>query len=86
MATRSSAAGIGLPVLAGLTMQLLAFVDGPELARRLLLTSGFGAWRGLFTVPSYYGPLIHATAVSAAYLVVCLAVAYRLLDRRDIGG
>ena len=86
VATRSSAAGIGLPVLAGLVMQLVAFVDGPEAVRRLLMTSAFGAWRGLFTSPAYYGPLIHGTLVSAVYFVVCLVIAYRLLRRRDIGG
>ncbi len=86
VATRSSAAGIGLPVVAGLTMQLYAFVDGPEAVRRLLITSAFGAWHGLLTEPPYYRPLIHGTIVSGAYFVVCLAVAYRMLRRRDIGG
>ena len=55
MATRSSAAGIGLPVVVGLTMQLFAFVDGPEAVRRLLITSAFGAWHGLLTEPPFYG-------------------------------
>ena len=86
IATRSSAAGIGLPVIVGLTMQLCAFLDGPEVARRLLLTSAFGAWHGLLTEPPYYGPLVHGTTVSAAYAVVCLTMAYRLLRDRDIGG
>jgi ABC-2 type transport system permease protein len=86
IATRSSAAGIGLPVMVGLTMQLCAFVDGPEVVRRLLITSAFGAWHGLLTEPPYYGPLVHGTTVSAAYAVVCLTVAYRLLRQRDIGG
>jgi ABC-2 type transport system permease protein len=85
VATRSSAAGVGLPVVAGLMMQLYAFVDGPEAVRRLLITSAFGAWHGLFTEPRYYGPLVHGTTVSGAYLIVCLAVAYRLLQQRDIG-
>jgi ABC-2 type transport system permease protein len=85
IATRS-AAGIGLPVLAGLTMQLYALVDGPEVLRRLLITSSFGAWHGLLTEPPYCGPIVHGTLVSAVYLVVCLGVAYRLLLRRDIGG
>jgi ABC-2 type transport system permease protein len=84
--TRSSAAGIGLPVLAGLTMQLYALVDGPEALRRLLITSSFGAWHGLLTDPPFYGPILHGTLVSAIYFVVCLAIAYRLLQRRDIGG
>ena len=86
VATRSSAAGIGLPVVIGLTMQLLAFIDGPEPLRRLLITSAFRAWHGLLTEPPYYGPLFHGTAVSGAYFSVCLFVAYRLLRQRDIGG
>ena len=86
VATRSSAAGIGLPVIAGLTMQLYAFVDGPEVIRRLLITSAFGAWHGLLVEPPYYQPLVHGTIVSGAYFVVCLAIAYSKLRRRDIGG
>jgi ABC-2 type transport system permease protein len=86
VATRSSAAGIGLPVVAGLTMQLCAFMDGPEMVRRLLITSAFGAWHGLLAEPPFYAPLIHGVMVSGAYLVVCLVVAYGMLRRRDIGG
>jgi ABC-2 type transport system permease protein len=86
VATRSSAAGIGLPVVLGLIMQLVAFVDIPEAARLLLMTSAFGTWHGLLSEPSYYGPLVRGTTVSGIYLVVCLAVAYRMLQRRDIGG
>ena len=86
VATRSSAAGIGLPVVAGLTMQLYAFVDGPEAIRRLLITYAFGAWHGVLSEPPYYRPLLYGMAVSAAYLVVGVAFAYRLLHQRDIGG
>lgn len=86
VATRSSAAGIGLPVVAALTMQLYAMVDGPELIRRSLITSGFGAWHGLLAEPSYYAPIAHAAIVSGLYLVVCLTIAYRMLQHRDIGG
>jgi ABC-2 type transport system permease protein len=86
VATRSSAAGIGLPVLAGLAMQLIAFVDAPEPIRRLLMTSGFEAWHGLLSEPPFYRPLVHGCVVSAAYFVIYLLVAYRLLRRRDIGG
>jgi ABC-2 type transport system permease protein len=83
--TRSSAAGIGLPVVIGLAMQLVAFVDGPELARQLLLTSAFGAWHGLLTAPVFHGPLVYGVAVSAIYFVVCLTMAHRLITRREIG-
>jgi ABC-2 type transport system permease protein len=85
VATRSSAAGVGLPVLIGLLMQLLAFVDGPEPIRRALITSGFGAWHGLLAAPQYHAPLVYATAVSVLYLTVCLVAAHRLLFRREIG-
>jgi ABC-2 type transport system permease protein len=85
VATRSSAAGIGLPVVIGLLMQLIAFVDGPEGARRLLITYAFGGWHGLLFEPAYYGPLIHGSAVSVIYLIGCLLIAHRLLQRREIG-
>jgi ABC-2 type transport system permease protein len=85
VATRSSAAGIGLPVLAGLAMQLCSFVDGPEWIRRLLITSGFTAWHGILHEHPYYRPLIDGTAVSLVYLIVSLGLAYRILLRRDIG-
>jgi ABC-2 type transport system permease protein len=84
--TQSSAAGIGLPVVVGLAMQLSAYVDGPESVRRLLLTSSFEAWHGLLTGRPYYGPLISGTVVSGLYVVVSLTAAYLILRRRDIGG
>ena len=86
IATRSSAAGIGLPVVVALIMQLSAFVDGPEIPRRLLITSSFVAWHGLLAEPAFYGPLVHGTLVSAIYAVVCLTIAYRLMHRREVGG
>ncbi len=85
VATRSSAAGISLPVVIALTMQLVAFVDGSESIRRLLLATAFSAWHGLFAQPQYYGPLLSGTVVSIAYLATCLAIAFYLLVRRDIG-
>ena len=85
IATRSSVAGVGLPVVAGLTMQLSTLVDGPEAVRRLLMTYAFGAWHGLLTEPPFYRPLIHGTVVSGVYFVVCMAIGYCLMRRRDIG-
>jgi ABC-2 type transport system permease protein len=84
--TRSSVAGVGLPVVAALAMQLSVYIDGPDAPRRLLVTYGFGAWHGLLTEPPYYRPLVYGTTVSIAYLVVCLAVAHRVIVRRDIDG
>jgi len=85
IATRSSAIGIGGPVVATLVMQLSSFVDAPEILRRLLVTSAFRAWHGLFTEPHYYGPLVHGTIVSTTYLVAFLIIAHRMLVHRDIG-
>jgi ABC-2 type transport system permease protein len=84
VATRNSAAGIGLPVVSALIMQLYLLVDGPEIVRRLLITFAFGAWHGLLSEPPYHGPLVYGTIVSCVYLLMSLAIAYRLLQRRDI--
>jgi ABC-2 type transport system permease protein len=86
VASRSSAAGLGVPVLLGLLMEIDSFVDCPEMMRRMLLTPPFGSWHGLFTFPPYYRPLVHGIAISALYLFGCTAGAFRLLKRRDMGG
>lgn len=83
--SRNSAAGIGVPIILGLVMQLYAFVDGPELVRRLLLTTAFGDWHGLLTVPSFTRPLWRGVLMSGFYLVLCLGLSYRVMLRRDIG-
>jgi len=82
--TRSSVAGVGLPVVAALAMQLSGYVDGPDAPRRLLMTYGFDTWHGLLTEPPFYHPLIYSTAASIAYCVLCLAVAHRVFGQRDI--
>jgi ABC-type multidrug transport system ATPase subunit/ABC-type transport system involved in multi-copper enzyme maturation permease subunit len=84
-ATRSSAAGLGLPVLIGLVMQLYSFVEGPYAIRSVLLTSAFSGWHGLFAEPRFHGPLVQGTAMSVVYLAVCVVVACVLLSRREMG-
>jgi ABC-2 type transport system permease protein len=84
--TRSSAAGIGVPVLIALVMQLLALIDGPELPRRLLITSALAAWRGLLAEPRFVTPLFDATLVSAGYAAISILLAYRVIRAREIGG
>jgi ABC-2 type transport system permease protein len=86
VATRNSTAGIGIPVVAALLMQLYAYIDGPEIIRQLLITSAFGAWHGLLTHSPYYRPVVYGTALSAAYFVLFVALAYSILRRRDIAG
>ena len=65
-------------------MQLYAYVDGPSAVRALLITSAFNAWHGLLTEQRFYRPLIYGTVVSGAYFIVCLAIAYQVLQKRDI--
>ena len=84
VATRSSIGGVGLPAMAGLAMQLAGAFDGPSWARRLLLTTGFEAWHGLFTEPTFIGPFVDSTIVSAVYAGVCIFMAYRIFRRRDV--
>ncbi len=83
--SRSSVAGIGLPVAIAMAMQLFGLVDGPEPFRRLLITSAFATWHGLWTEPHFYMPLVHGTIISAVYFFVCTVIAYRVMHRRDIG-
>jgi ABC-type multidrug transport system ATPase subunit/ABC-type transport system involved in multi-copper enzyme maturation permease subunit len=86
IATRSSAAGVGLPVLIAFAMQLYAFVDGPQILLRAMLTTSLGAWHGLLADPPFYGPLLEGTATSAIYLLALTGAGYVLLRRRDMGG
>jgi ABC-2 type transport system ATP-binding protein len=83
--TRSSAAGIGLPVIVGFVMQLSSYLNGPSALQRAILTPAFVAWHGLFTDHPYYGPLFQGTVTSALYLVACLTAVYAVLERRDMG-
>jgi ABC-2 type transport system permease protein len=85
--TRSSPAGIVAPVVVGLIMQLYGFLNGASTIRHVLLTTPFDSWHGLLAAPlSFYGPLYDGLVVCAVYISVCLAIAYRALNRRDITG
>jgi ABC-2 type transport system permease protein len=84
VATRNGPAGIIIPTLVGLLMQLTSYVNGVDPLRHLVLTANFESWYGLLTADRYYRPLVTSSLVSAAYLVVCLGAGYLLLRRRDI--
>jgi ABC-2 type transport system permease protein len=86
VASRSSAVGVGGPVVIGLVMQLASLVNSPPIVRTLLLTTPFGAWHGLFTATPFYGPLEQGVVVSFIYLILTVGGAYVLLHRRDITG
>lgn len=84
--SRNPTVGVATPVVLGFAMQLLSTLGGLDLARRLLLTTGFEAWHGLFTTPRFTGPIVQAGAVAAAWTAVCLVIGYLALRRRDITG
>ncbi|SBW27958.1 hypothetical protein FDG2_5480 [Candidatus Protofrankia californiensis] len=84
--TRSSPMGIVGPIILGLVMQLYSFLNGADTIRRLLLVTPFDAWHGLLAAHPYYGPLRDGTLVSVGYILICLAIAYTALRRRDITG
>lgn len=81
--TRSSVAGVGVPVVAAMVLQLCAFADGPDLLRRLLPTDAFEAWHGLLTHPPFYGPVVSGVAVNAVCGTASILIARRIFLRRD---
>jgi hypothetical protein len=56
--------GIAAPVVLGFAMQLLGSVSGLDLTRKLLLTTPFEAWHGLFAQHPFTGPLTTGLAES----------------------
>jgi ABC-2 type transport system permease protein len=84
--TRNPTVGVAAPVVVGFAMQLVSTLGGLDLARRLLLTTGFEAWHGLFTAHRFTGPFLTASVVAAAWTAVCLIIGYLALRRRDITG
>lgn len=84
--SRNPTVGVATPVVLGFAMQLVSTLGGLDLARRLLLTTGFEAWHGLFTAPRFTGPIVQAGAVAAGWAAVCLVIGYLALRRRDITG
>jgi ABC-2 type transport system permease protein len=83
--TRSSAAGVGLPVALGLAMQLASLVPAPEGLHRAWMTSAFTAWHGLLAEPRYTGALVTGALVSLGYVTLLSIVAARALSRREPG-
>jgi hypothetical protein len=86
VATRSGIVGVLGPPVIGTVMLLLSLVGGGEIVRTIMLATAFDAWHGLFTEQAYLGPVVEAAVVSAVYAFVCLAVAWRILRRRDFAG
>lgn len=84
--SRNAAVGIAAPVILGMVMQLGGGLGGLEPVRPYLLTTPFETWHGLMTDPTFTAPLTTGLVGSAVWSVVCLAVAFATLRRRDITG
>ncbi|MCX5384678.1 ABC transporter permease [Streptomyces sp. NBC_00083] len=75
--------GLLLPALAALVMQVAQMLPLPVAVRLALPGYAFIAWNGLFTGPAQLGPLLIATAVDLAWVVLATALAHALFVRRD---
>jgi ABC-2 type transport system permease protein len=81
---RNSVVGIGVPVLAGLVMQLLTLVDLPGAVQAALLNTPLASWHGFWVQPAYYGPLREGLVTSAAWFIACLDIAWVVFRFRSI--
>jgi ABC-2 type transport system permease protein len=82
--SRSSVIGIGVPLVAGLVMQLLSLLGALGRGANALLTTPFASWHGLMRDDPFYGPLWQGVLVSLVWTVACLVPARVVLLRRDV--
>lgn len=80
--SRSTVVGTGGPVLLGLLMQLLALLNLPAGLHDALPTTPFSAWHGLWTDPSFHGPLLRGLLTSALWAAACLGAAWAVFRQR----
>ena len=87
VATRNSLAGILVPTVLGLLLQLLLLVGGVvDGIRPFLPGASFIAWVGLFAAPSFGRPLAIGIGCSSIYAAIFLTAAWVLFRRRDVTG
>jgi ABC-2 type transport system permease protein len=86
VATRNGIAGVIGPSVAALAMQLLTLIGSGIWAHMVLVSSALIAWHPLLLSHPFYGPLLIACAVSIAWIIVSLSVAWLLFRPRDFAG
>ncbi len=84
--TRNPAVGVVAPLVIGVALQLAGSLGGIDLLRKAFLTTPFESWHGLLVEHRFYGVIVEGLICSASWFVLCLAVAYVSLRRRDITG
>jgi ABC-2 type transport system permease protein len=75
--------GLLTPALLAFGLQLAQLLPLPVALRMALPSSGFLAWRGLFTAPAQRAPLLVGVGVDLIWAGVALALAFRIFVRRD---
>ena len=84
VATRSSIAAVGIPVVVALLLQLVGLVDLPAPLRVAVPTTALEAWHGLLTDPAFVAPLAYGAAVNLGCAGVLIGLGRRIFLARDI--
>lgn len=83
VATRNGILGVLGPLLVALVTQLLNLIGNGVIVHELLIGSAFDGWHGLFTSHPFFGGVLVGSLVSLAWIVVSLALSWRIMRRRD---
>lgn len=84
IASRNSVVGIGVPVLLGLTFQVLTLVNLPSFVRIALLSTPFQSWHGLWVPQPFLGPVWHGLITSSVWFTVCALLSWAIFVRRAV--
>lgn len=82
--TRNGLAGVIVPTVVGLVLELLLLVGGIGPVRALLPNAGFIAWHGMWASPSFLEPITKGVLAALVYAALCLAIGWRVFHRRDV--
>lgn len=82
--SRSSVIGIGIPVLVGVLLQVVALVSLPVGVRTALPDTAFGSWHALWVPASAAGPVTRGLLASLVWIVVLSVSAWWVLRRRAV--
>lgn len=82
--SRNSLVGVGVPVLIGLLMQLMALTDLPPVLRMLLPSGAFASWHGLWLDDPVTAPIWVGSGACLAMTLTFVAVAGIAFGRRDV--
>lgn len=84
--TRNSAASIVGTLVYELLQEAIGGLVHVQWIKRHLLSTQFDAWHGFFQTPIGWGIVVRALWVSAIYVAIPLAAAFRIFMRRDVAG